>query len=74
MKQHKGQEKWAHDGFRNLRSHVNDEDRAILDENEDRIMLDSKMKNLLVTASNYEPGSKPLDQVMKHLKNKLGVK
>jgi hypothetical protein len=69
----KGHEKWAHDGHQNLKSHVdNDEDREMLDKHIDAMMVDAKMKNLLVTASSYPPGSKPLDQIMKHLKNKLG--
>lgn len=71
MSEMKGHEKWAHDGFHNLRNHVKDDDRDMLDEHKDAMMVDPKMKNLLVTASNYEPGSKPLDQILKHLKGKL---
>jgi hypothetical protein len=67
-----GQDKWAMDGFHNLRSHVNDDDRATLDKYKSAMLLDPKMKNLLVTASDYEPGSKPLDQILGHLKTKLG--
>lgn len=70
----KGNDKWAMDGYHNLRGHVGDDDRAVLDEFKDKMMLDPKMKNLLVTASSFQPGSKPLDQIVTHLKNKLGVK
>lgn len=69
-----GTDKWAMDGFHNLRGHVDDADRKLLDENKGKILLDPKMKNLLVTASNYDAGSKPLDDILKHLKNGLGEK
>lgn len=67
----KGMDKWALDGFQNLRSHVGDEDRKVLDAAKDKMLLDPKMKNLLVTASNFEPGSKPLDDIIGHLKKSL---
>lgn len=67
----KGMDKWALDGFHNLRGHVNDEDRKVLDAAKDKMLLDPKMKNLLVTASNFEPGSKPLDDIIGHLKKSL---
>lgn len=70
----KGEEKWVLDGFHNLRSHANDEERSILDQHADKMMLDPKMKNLLMAASDYEPGSKPLDQIMNHLKKGLDKK
>lgn len=67
-----GPEKWAADGFQNLRSHATDEDQKMLEENKDRLMLDPKAKNLLMTAQSYQPGSKPLDDIMKHLKKIVG--
>lgn len=70
----KGMDKWAMDGFHNLRGHVGDLDRAMLDENKDKFMIDPKFKNLLVTASNYQPGQRPLDQILGHLKKGLGAK
>lgn len=66
-----GIDKWALDGFHNLRNHVGDDDRKVLDMAKDKMLLDPKMKNLLVTASNYEPGSKPLDDIIGHLKKSL---
>lgn len=66
-----GVDKWAMDGFHNLRGHVDDGTRALLDANKGKLMLDPKMKNLLITASNYEPGSKPLDDIIGHLKKSL---
>lgn len=69
-----GVDKWAMDGFHNLRGHVDDADRKLLDENKGKILLDPKMKNLLVTASNYDAGSKPLDDILGHLKKSLGEK
>lgn len=69
-----GSDKWAMDGFHNLRGHVSDSDRKVLDEAKNKMLLDPQMKNLLVTASNYQAGSKPLDDIIKHIKNKLGEK
>lgn len=66
-----GTDKWAMDGLQNLRGHVNDDDRKVLDEAKNKMMLDPKMKQLLVTASNYPPGSKPLDDIVGHLKKSL---
>jgi hypothetical protein len=71
MNEMKGHEKWAHDGFQNLKGHVSEEDGKMLDEHHEAMIVDPKMKNLLVTASNYEPGSKPLDQIMKHIKGRI---
>lgn len=70
----KGKLKWASDGFQKLRGHVGEEDAEMLDKYKDAIMVDPKLSNLLITASNYEPGSKPLDQIMAHVKNLLGEK
>jgi hypothetical protein len=66
-----GIDKWAMDGFHNLRNHVGDDDRNILDQAKNKMLLDPKLKNLLVTASNYEPGSKPLDDIIGHIKKSL---
>lgn len=70
----KGPSKWANDGFQKLKSHVNDEDREFLEKNKGALMLDPKTKNLLITASNYSSGSKPLDQIVQHLKDRMGKK
>jgi hypothetical protein len=70
----KGPDKWAADGFQNLKSHTGDDDRKVLEDNKGAMMVDPKMKNLLVTASSFPPGSKPLDDIVKHLKNRLGAK
>lgn len=67
----KGPDKWANDGYQNLKSHGTDEDREMLEKYKGALMVDPKAKNLLMTASNYEPGSKPLDDIMKHLKNRV---
>lgn len=69
-----GPDKWAGDGFHNLKGHVNDQDREFLQKYQDAMMVDPKAKQLLITASNYQPGSKPLDDVLKHLKKKFGEK
>ncbi len=66
-----GPDKWAADGFQNLKSHVNDKDKEWIDANKGKLMLDPKAQNLLITASRFEPGAKPLDDIMKHLKNRL---
>ncbi len=66
-----GPDKWAADGFQNLKSHVNDKDKEWIDANKGKLMLDPKAQNLLITASRFEPGSKPLDDILKHLKNRL---
>ena len=71
QKESKGIDKWAMDGLHNLRNHVGDEDRKMLDERMDTMLVHPKMKNLLVTASSFHPGSKPLDQIMGHLKKHL---
>jgi hypothetical protein len=68
-----GPDKWAQDGFQNLRSHANADDRKMLEENQDQLMLDPKAKNLLMTAQSFKPGSKPLDDIMKHLKKRMGA-
>lgn len=67
----KGPEKWAQDGFQNLKGHVNDEDRKWLEENKSALMVDPAAKKLLVTGSNFSPGTKPLDDIIKHLKNRF---
>ena len=69
--QSRGMEKWAMDGFHNLRNHVDDETRKMFDDKIDTMLVHPKMKNLLVTASNFEPGSKPLDQITGYLKGFL---
>lgn len=68
-----GPDKWANDGLQNLRSHVGDEDREMIDEHMGKMMLHPKMKNLLITASKFQPGSQPLDQIFQHLKGQLEV-
>lgn len=70
----KGPTKWANDGFQNLRSHVGDDDRAMLEKYKGAMLLDPKAKNLLISASSFSPGSKPLDDIMKHLKTKFEAK
>jgi hypothetical protein len=70
----KGPDKWAGDGFQNLRGHVGDDDRKMLEDNKGALLVDPKSKQLLITASNFKPGSKPLDDIMKHLKTRLGEK
>ncbi len=72
--QQTGPEKWANDGFHNMKGHVNENDREFLEKHQDAMMIDPKAKELLITASHYEPGSKPLDDVLKHLKKKFGEK
>ena len=69
-----GEDKWMADGLQNLKGHVGDEDRALLEEHSGKLMLDPKMKQLLITASNYEPGSKPLDDIIGHIKKSLAAK
>jgi hypothetical protein len=69
-----GEEKWMNDGLQKLKGHVGDEDRALLEEHGGKLMLDPKMKQLLITASNYEPGSKPLDDIIGHIKKSLAAK
>lgn len=69
-----GTDKWAMDGFHNLRGHVDDQGKQMLDKYQSKMLLDPKMKTLLITASNYEAGSKPLDDILGHLKAKLGEK
>ncbi len=66
-----GPDKWAADGLQTLKSHVNDSDKEWIDANKGKLMLDPKAQNLLITASRFEPGSKPLDEILKHLKNRL---
>ncbi len=70
----KGPEKWAADGMQNMKMHVGDSDKEWLVANKGKLMLDPKTQNLLITASSFEPGSKPLDDIMKHLKNRLDKK
>jgi hypothetical protein len=67
----KGMEKWALDGFHNLKNHVGDDDRQLLDDNQDKMLLMPKAKKLLITASSYDPGTKPLDDIMGYLKKTL---
>lgn len=67
----KGPNKWANDGFQNLKSHSTDEERTLLDKYKGAMMFDPKTKQLLITASNYSPGSKPLNQIMAHLRNRF---
>lgn len=69
-----GPDKWASDGFHNLKGHVNDQDREFLEKHQDALMVDKNAKQLLITAQSYEPGSKPLDDIMKHLKKQFGEK
>lgn len=70
----KGPNKWAHDGFQNLLLHADDDTKSWLDKNKSVLILDPKAKNLLITASSFQPGSKPLDDIVKHLKNRIGGK
>lgn len=70
----KGPDKWAGDGLQNLKGHVGDDDRKMLEDNKGAMLLDPKTKQLLITASNFKPGSKPLDDIVKHIKNRLGEK
>lgn len=70
----KGMDKWAADGMQTLKAHVSDDDRAMLEKYSGQFMLDPKAKNLLITASNFQPGSKPLDDILKHLKARVGEK
>lgn len=69
-----GPEKWAHDGFQSLKSHVNDQDRKFLEEHKSVLMLDPKAQNLIIAASSFKPGAKALDNIIKHLKNRIGGK
>lgn len=73
MENEMGPDKWASDGFQNLRSHVGDEERKMLDEEVGKLMLHPKTKNLLITASKFQPGTQPLDQIFKHIKGHLGM-
>ncbi len=66
-----GPTKWANDGFQNLKGHVSDDDKQWLEDNRSKLMVDPKSQNLLFAAQGYKPGSKPLDDIMKHLKNRL---
>ena len=66
-----GPTKWAADGFQGLKDHVNDMDKQWLDDNKAKLMIDPKAQNLLISASSFPPGSKPLDDIMKHLKGRL---
>lgn len=68
----KGPDKWANDGLNNLKGHISEDDRKLLDEHKTALLLDPNTKQLLITASNYRPGSKPLDDILKHLKKRLG--
>lgn len=68
----KGRIKWAMNGYQNLAGHVGDDDRITLEKFKDALMLHPKIHSLLVTASNYKPGSKPLDDIMKHINKHLG--
>lgn len=74
MDPQKGPEKWAFDGFQNLMQHVPDDMKDWLHENKAKLLLDTKAKNLLITASSFKPGSKPLDDVVKHLQTRFGGK
>lgn len=65
-----GPDKWALDGLHTLKQHLPDADRQWLTNNIETLMLDPKAKNLLVTSSSYPPGSKPLDDIIGHLKNR----
>jgi hypothetical protein len=69
----KGMDKWALDGFHNLRNHVGDDDRSLLENNQDKLLLIPKAKKLLITASSFDPGTKQLDDVMGYLKNTLNA-
>lgn len=69
--QKKGPTKWANDGFQKLKLHSSEEDRTLLEKYKGAMLVDPKAKQLLITASNYSPGSKPLIQIMKHLKNRF---
>lgn len=73
-KQVTGHTKWAADGLQILKSHVTDEDRQFLEDHKAVLMLDPKSQNLIIAASSFKPGSKPLDDIIKHLKNRLGGK
>lgn len=68
----KGPEKWATDGFQKLKAHANEDDRALLDKNKGALLYDPKTKNLLISASSYSPGSKPMDQILKNIKSRYG--
>lgn len=74
MDPQKGPEKWAFDGFQNLMQHAPDEMKTWLHENKTALLLDPKAKNLLITASSFRPGSKPLNDVIKHLQTRFGGK
>lgn len=66
-----GPDKWAADGFHVLKQHVDDENRQWLEDHKETLMLDPKLKHLLVTSSSFQPGSKPLDDIVGHLKARL---
>jgi len=66
-----GPDKWAADGFQSLKDHVGDEDKDWLDKNKSLLMVDDKAKKLLITGSQFQPGSRPLDDVIKHLKKRF---
>lgn len=67
----KGTDKWALDGYHKIQEHAEEGDKEFFEEHLDRMMIHPKMKNLLVTASNYEAGDKPLDQIVGHLKGHI---
>ncbi len=73
-KQVTGHTKWAADGLQILKSHVTDEDRQFLEDHKAVLMLDPKSQNLIIAASSFKPGSKPLDDIINHLKNRIGGK
>jgi hypothetical protein len=60
----KGEKKWAADGFDKLVEHSGPEIRQTLEKMRNAMLKDQKLKVLLIKASDMNPGSKAMDQIL----------
>jgi hypothetical protein len=66
----KGPEKWASDGFDKLMSHsaADPSSQAALEQMKSEMIKDPKMKDLLIQASDFKPGSKGMENILAKIK------
>lgn len=63
----KGEDKWAQDGFEKLKKHASPDERKKLDAMREEILRDPRKRKKVISASELNPGSKSMENVLREI-------